>query len=94
VLTVNVADDAPAATVTEAGTVADALLLARVTTVADGAVALSLTVPWTELPPVTDVALNVTDESESGVGVGVPGVTVTVTSRRPSWSFRTRTVAL
>ena len=45
VLTLNVADDAPAATVTEAGTVADALLLARVTTVADGAVALSLTVP-------------------------------------------------
>ena len=84
VLTVNVADDAPAATVTDAGTVADALLLARVTTVADGAVALSLTVPWTELPPVTDVALNVTDASESGVGVGVPGVTVTVTSRRPS----------
>ena len=84
VLTVNVADDAPAATVTDAGTVADGLLLARVTTVADGAVALSLTVPWTEFPPLTDVALKLTDESESGVGVGVAGVIVTITSRRPS----------
>ena len=84
VLTVNVADDAPAATVTEAGTVADALLLASVTTVADVAAALSLTVPWTELPPVTDVALNVKAASESGAGVGVPGVTVTEVSRRPS----------
>lgn len=84
VLTVNVADDAPAATVTDAGTVAEALLLASVTRVADGAVALSLTVPCTVFPPVTEVALNVTDESESGGGVVVPGVTVTVTSRRPS----------
>jgi hypothetical protein len=70
VLIVNVADDAPAATVTDAGTLADALLLARVTTVADGAVALSRTV----LPPVTEVALNVKDESESGGGVVAPGV--------------------
>jgi hypothetical protein len=45
VLTVNVADDDPAATVTDGGTVADPLLLASVTTVADVAAALSLTVP-------------------------------------------------
>lgn len=95
VLTVNVADDAPAATVTDAGTVADALLLARLTTVADGAAALNRTVPRTEFPPVTDVALNVTDDKLSGAGGGVAaGVTVTVTSRRPSWSFRTLTLAL
>ena len=45
VFTVNVAEDDPAATVTDAGTVADALLLARFTTVADEAAALNLTVP-------------------------------------------------
>lgn len=45
VLTVKFAEDAPAATVTLAGTVAAALLLARLTTVADGAAALNLTVP-------------------------------------------------
>ena len=45
VLTVKFAEDAPATTVTLAGTVAAALLLARVTTVADGAAALNLTVP-------------------------------------------------
>lgn len=40
-----VAADAPAATVTLAGTVARVLLLARVTTVAAGAAALNVTVP-------------------------------------------------
>ena len=45
VLIVKLAEDAPAATVTLAGTVAAALLLARLTTVADGAAALNLTVP-------------------------------------------------
>ena len=45
VLIVKFAIDAPAATVTLAGTVAAALLLARVTTVADVAAALNLTVP-------------------------------------------------
>ena len=42
---VNVPDDAPAAIVTLAGTVARALLLARLTTVAAGALALNVTVP-------------------------------------------------
>ena len=45
VLMVKLAEAAPAATVTLAGTVAAALLLARLTIVADGAVALNLTVP-------------------------------------------------
>jgi hypothetical protein len=43
--TVNVPDDAPAAIVTLAGTLACALLLARLTTVAAGALALNVTVP-------------------------------------------------
>jgi len=45
VLIVKFAEDAPAATVTFAGTVAAALLLARVTIVAAVAAALNLTVP-------------------------------------------------
>jgi hypothetical protein len=45
VLTVNVAEDDPLATVTDGGTVAEALLLARVTTVADVAAAVNVTVP-------------------------------------------------
>jgi len=45
VFTVKLAEDAPAATVTLAGTEAAALLLARLTVVADGAAALNLTVP-------------------------------------------------
>ena len=84
VLTVKFAEDAPAATVTDAGTVADALLLASVTTVADGAAALSLTVPCTVLPPVTDGALSESADNVNGAGAGVDGVTVTVTSRLPS----------
>jgi hypothetical protein len=45
VVTVKLAEVAPAATVTLAGTVAAALLLARLTTVADGAAALKVTRP-------------------------------------------------
>ena len=45
VLIVKLAEDAPAATVTLGGTVAAALLVARVTTVAAVAAALNLTVP-------------------------------------------------
>ena len=45
VLTMKLAELAPAATVTLAGTVATALLLASVTTVADGAAAFNVTVP-------------------------------------------------
>lgn len=45
VLTMKLAELAPAAIVTLAGTVAPALLLASVTTVADGAAAFNMTVP-------------------------------------------------
>ena len=94
VLTLNVADDAPAPTVTLAGTVADALLLASVTVVAAVAAALSVTVPWTAFPPVTEVGFKLIADNVTGAGGGgAPGVTVTVTSRRPSWLLRTRTVA-
>lgn len=92
VLMVKAADDAPAATVTLAGTVAAGLLLARFTTVADGAAALNLTVPCTEFPPTTEVADNVSDDRESGAGAGAAGVTVTLKLRRPSWLLRIRTL--
>ena len=68
VLTAKLAEEAPAATVTLAGTVADALLLARVTVVAAGAAALSVTVPWTALPPVTVLGFKLTAVSVSGAG--------------------------
>src|ERR1044071_4340683 len=45
VLTVNVAEDDPVATVTDGGTLAEALLLARVTSVADVAAAVNVTGP-------------------------------------------------
>ena len=88
VLTVKLADVAPAATVTLAGTEAAALLLARVTTVAAGAAAFNVTLPWTAFPPTTVLDDNVIEDNESGVGVGAAGVTVTVKLRRPSWLFR------
>ena len=88
VLTVKLADLAPAATVTLAGTEAAALLLASVTSVADGAAALSVTVPRTELPPTTELDPRVSADNVSGAGAGTPGVTVTMRSRRPSWLLR------
>ena len=90
VLMVKFAEDAPAGTVTLAGTVAAALLLARDTTVGAGAAALNLTVPWTEFPPTTEVDAKVSDDNESGAGTGGTGgagLTVTVNSRRPSREF-------
>jgi hypothetical protein len=68
VLTVKLPEDAPAATVTLAGTVADALLLASVTVVGAGAAALSVTVPWTAFPPVTVLGFSDTAETVSGAG--------------------------
>jgi hypothetical protein len=65
----------PAATITEAGTVTPALLLARVTTAPpDGAAALSATVPFVDLPPTTEDGDNVTAE----IAATPPEVTVKV----------------
>jgi hypothetical protein len=61
-VTVNVAALLPAAIVTEAGTVAEALLLASVTTAPPvGAAAVKVTVPVTDVPPVTLAGLTVTE---------------------------------
>jgi hypothetical protein len=67
VLTVNVALVAPAATVTLDGTIAAlGLLLDRLITASPlGAGPLSVTVPEADVPPVTLVGLNVSEESET-----------------------------
>jgi hypothetical protein len=95
---VNVPDDAPAAIVTLAGTVARVLLLARLTTVAAGALALNVTVPCTLFPPTTELGFSAraatVNAGGGGGGCVVEGTTVTPTSRRPSRSFDTRTVTL
>ena len=60
VLTVNVAEVAPAATVTFVGTVAEGLLLDKVTkTPPDGAAPSSETVPVELFPPTTELGLRV-----------------------------------
>ena len=72
VVTVNVAVVAPATTVTDAGTVALALLLERVTLRPPvGAAPLMVTVPVEELPPTTEVGLRTTPETAGGVMVSV-----------------------
>jgi hypothetical protein len=72
VVTVKVAVVAPAATVTLAGTVADALLLDKLTAVPPvGAALLRVTVPVEEAPPVTVVGLKLTDESVTAGGLMV-----------------------
>jgi hypothetical protein len=63
---------APAATVTDAGTVAPALLLVSVTTAPpDGAAALSVTVPLVDVPPTTEDGDKVTAEIAAPAGVTV-----------------------
>lgn len=70
VLTVNVAVVAPAATVTLAGSVAEPLLLDRVTTAPPAGARLpSVTVPVEEPPPVTDAGFTDTDASTGGLMV-------------------------
>ena len=72
VLAVNVAVVDPAATVTEAGTVALALLLERVTVKPPvGAVPLRVTVPVLEEPPITEVGLRTSEEMVGAVIVSV-----------------------
>ena len=74
VVTVNVVDVLPAATVTLAGTVAAGFPLESVTTAPPvGAAALSVTVPVELAPPVTLVGFRVTEAStaEGGSTVSV-----------------------
>jgi hypothetical protein len=69
---VNVAVVFPAATVTDAGTVAEVSLLARETLAPpEGAALVSVTVPLEDVPPVTLVGLSVTDESVAAALAGV-----------------------
>ena len=74
--TVNVAEVAPAATVTLAGTWATAVLLLESVMSAppEGAAALRVTVPVEEFPPVTLVGFKLKDERVDGGGAA--GVTV------------------
>jgi hypothetical protein len=70
VVIVNVAVVAFAATVTDAGTEADTLLLDSVTTAPPaGAAAVSVTVPVLLVPPVTLVGLTETADSFAGAGL-------------------------
>jgi hypothetical protein len=73
VVTVNVALEAPAGTVTLAGTVATAVLLLESATTAppDGAAPLSVTVASEVLPPVTLVGLRTSEESVTPLACGV-----------------------
>jgi len=67
VVTLNVAELAPLATVTVLGTDADALPVARLTvTPPVGAADARVTVPAAVLPPMTDVGLRVTDFTAGG----------------------------
>ena len=69
--------DAPAATVTEAGTVAAGLLLASVTTAPPaGAGPFRLTVAVVETPPRTDEDVRLTVEGVSGPTVKVAGIVI------------------
>ena len=71
VVMANVADVAPAGTVTETGTLAETLELVSVTTTPPaGAAPLRVTVPVTPAPPTTDAGLTVTDVSETDAAAG------------------------
>ena len=70
VLIVNVAPDAPAATVTLEGTLAtDVSLLERITCAPAGATPLNVTVPAEEFPPVTLGGLSESAERDDDGGV-------------------------
>lgn len=63
VLTLKLAVVAPCGTVTDGGTVADALLLERVTTILAVAAPVSVTVPVGEFPPTTLVGFTESEDS-------------------------------
>lgn len=92
VVTLKLAEDAPAGTVTLAGKEAAALLLARLTTVAAPAEALKETVPCAAFPPV--MVLGVKAKADTVIVVGGGGVIVSVTWREPSLLFETVMVTL
>ena len=68
VLTVKLADEAPAATVTLDGTVAAALLLDSRTVVAAWAFMFNVTIPVEVVPPVAELGFMVKDKSAAGAG--------------------------
>jgi hypothetical protein len=71
VVTVKVAVVLPAGTATLAGTVADELVLERVTVMPPvGAAAFKVTVPVDELPPATEAGFSETEDS-AGAGAMV-----------------------
>ena len=82
VVTVKVAVDVPAATVTLAGTAAtDGFALLRLTSAPPlGAALVNVIVPFEVLPPTTEVGLTLTAERLADDGVGT-GVTVSVVVR-------------
>jgi len=73
VVAVNVAEVAPAATVTLAGTCEAAVLLLKSVTTAplDGAGPVRVTVPVDDVAPTTEVGLSVTEASAAAVTVRV-----------------------
>jgi hypothetical protein len=79
VVTVKVALLAPAAMLTLAGTeAAVVLLLERVTSAPEGgAAALSVTVPWDVLPPITPVGFSVNELTAGAVVTESGAVSVT-----------------
>jgi hypothetical protein len=71
VVMANVADVAPAGTVTETGTLAETLEVVSVTTTPPaGAAPLRVTVPVTPAPPTTDAGFTDTDLSETEAAAG------------------------
>jgi len=78
VVIVKVAELEPEATLTVAGTEAEAWALARVTTApALGALPFRVTVPLEVFPPITPAGLTVNEESTAGLTVS-PAVEVTL----------------
>lgn len=65
---------APDGIVTVAGTWTAVLSLVRLTTVADRAAPVSVTVPFEEVPPITSDGLTTMDASAGGSGVTVSAV--------------------